>query len=140
MNLFKDEKVKNAVSVPIIGNGDIYSPEDAKTMLEETGCDGIMIGRGALGDPHLFLRVKNYLENGENVPFQTPEEKLADIEEHMRLLVADKGEKIAAAECRKHLSWYIKGVRGAAALRDEINRTEDVKKTIELMRKAFLAE
>lgn len=134
------KRVKECVAVPVIGNGDIYSPEDAKTMLEETGCDGIMIGRGALGDPHLFLRVKNYLENGENVPLQTPEEKLADIEEHMRLLVADKGEKIAAAECRKHLSWYIKGVRGAAALRDEINRTEDVKKTIELMRKAFLAE
>jgi len=99
-----------------------------------------MIGRGSLGDPHLFKRVKYFLEKGQTIALQTPEEKLCDIEEHMRLLVADKGEKIAAAECRKHLSWYIKGVRGAAALRDEINRTEDVQKTIELMKKAFLTE
>ena len=132
-------RVKETVNIPVIGNGDIYSPEDAKRMLDETGCDGIMIGRGALGDPHIFYRTKKYLEESISVPAQTPAERMADIEEHMKLLIADKGEKTAAAECRKHLAWYIKGIRGAASLRDEINRTESVEKTLEMIKKAFEA-
>ena len=130
--------VKNALDIPVIGNGDIFSVSDAKKMIDETGCDGIMVGRGALGDPHLFARLKHYLECGEILSPQTPEQKIADITEHMELLVKDKGENVAAAECRKHLAWYIKGVRGAAALRDEINRTENIEKTLELIKKAFM--
>jgi tRNA-dihydrouridine synthase len=88
----------------------------------------------------LFYRVKRYLENEEIVPPLPPIERISDIREHMALLVEDKGEKTACAECRKHLAWYIKGIRGAAALRDEINRTESIEKTLELIEKAFLAE
>ncbi|MBE6572376.1 MAG: tRNA dihydrouridine synthase DusB [Ruminococcaceae bacterium] len=130
--------VKSAVSIPVIGNGDIYCAQDAARMISETGCDGVMIGRGALGNPYLFAQVKHYLKTGETLAPQSAKEKIEDIKEHMSLLVADKGEAVAAAECRKHLAWYIKGVRGAAALRDEINRTENVEKTLELIEKAFL--
>ena len=132
------KEVKDALSIPVIGNGDIYSVDDAKRMLDETGCDGIMVGRGALGNPYLFAQLKAYFERGEVLPCQSAADKLCDIEEHMKLLVADKGEKVAAAECRKHLAWYIKGMRGAATLRDEINRTEDLEKTMLLVKKVFL--
>lgn len=130
--------VKCAVDIPVIGNGDIFAVEDAIRMAEQTGCDGVMVGRGALGNPFLFAQLKAYFEDGRMLPPQTAREKIADIKEHMALLVKDKGEAVAAAECRKHLAWYIKGVRGAAALRDEINRTENVEKTLELIEKAFL--
>lgn len=128
------KNVKQSVGIPVVGNGDIYCPQDAAKMLEFTGCDGIMVGRGALGNPYIFAQIKAFLEKGVILPPQTQDEKYADICEHMKLLVQDKGEKTAASECRKHLAWYIKGVRGAAALRDEINRTEDLERTLELVK------
>lgn len=137
-NLQTIKDVKSAVSIPVIGNGDIYSAQDAKNMLDKTLCDGIMVGRGSLGNPFIFAQITEYLETGSLTLSQTPQQKMADIEEHMRLLVADKGETVAAAECRKHLSWYIKGIRGAAALRDEINRTEDIENTLSLVRKIMI--
>ncbi len=134
------KNVKHSVSIPVIGNGDIYTPDDALRMIEYTGCDGIMIGRGALGNPYLFAQIKHKLITGDDLGPQSREQKLGDITEHMRLLLENKGEYVAATECRKHLAWYIKGVRGAAALRDEINRTESVSKTLELVKKAFCSE
>lgn len=132
------KNVKSSVSVPVIGNGDICSPEDAENMFSVTNCDGIMIGRGALGNPYLFAQIAHFIENGSHLHSQTPEQKMADIEEHMRLLISDKGEEVAACECRKHLAWYIKGVRGAAALRDQINRTEKLEDTLEMIRKIMV--
>ncbi len=126
--------VKRAVSIPVIGNGDIDSPRAALNMFEKTGCDGIMIGRGALGNPYLFFEILSFLENGVEAVGQTPEERMEDMEEHMRLLIAEKGEHAASVECRKHLAWYTKGMRGAAELRDIIHHTEKVEDTLALLR------
>lgn len=131
--------VKSALTIPVIGNGDIVTAFDAVNMLNKTGCDGIMVGRGALGNPHLFYEIRSFLENGTLPCAQTPAERMADMEEHMRLLIEEKGERTAAAECRKHLAWYIKGIRGAAELRDAIHHTEDVEKTLAMLREKLLS-
>ena len=117
-------EVKNAVSVPVIGNGDITSPEEAKRMYDETGCDLVMVGRGAMGNPWLFRRIEHYLETGELLPEPTAEERMAVLKQHVRLLCAYKGEHIGMREARKHSSWYIKGMRGAAEFRRECGELE----------------
>lgn len=126
--------VKRVLSIPVIGNGDIFSVRDAQKMLSVTGCDGIMVGRGALGNPYLFFELLSYFENQTQAPKQTLPERMRDIEEHMRLLIEEKGEHTAAVECRKHLAWYTKGLRGAAELRDIIHHTEKVEDTLALLR------
>lgn len=119
-NIIKD--VKDNVTIPVIGNGDIETPEDAKRMMDLTGVDGVMIGRAALGNPWMLYRTVYYLEHGENIPEPTPEEKMEVCILHMDRLIDLKGENIAVREMRKHASWYIKGLKGAARIRDEINR------------------
>ncbi len=115
--------VKEALSIPVIGNGDVLCGKDAKRMLEETGCDGVMIGRGAEGNPFVFGEISAYLEGREYIP-PTREEIKSTILKHADLQLKYKGEYIGIREMRKHLSWYLKGFEGAATLRKKINEME----------------
>ena len=117
------KEVKNNVSIPVIGNGDIFSAQDAKAMFEHTGCDGIMIGRGALGNPWIFKEIKEYIEKG-TISSTSKEEKLNVLKEHFKLLLDLKGEYVATREIRKFVAWYVKGMDNATALRIKINQIE----------------
>ena len=117
-------QVKENVNIPVIGNGDVETPQDAKRMLEQTGVDGVMIGRAALGDPWMIYRTVEYLESGELKPEPSVREKMDVCLLHFERLVALKGENIAVREMRKHASWYLKGIRGNGKARNIINQTE----------------
>ena len=132
-------QVKNAVSIPVIGNGDVVSPETAKALYETTGCDLIMIGRGALGAPWLFRQIRQYLETGAYEPTPPLEKRMELMVEQMTLAVQYKGERVASHEARKHCGWYISGVRGAAQLRrraGELQTLDDIKRLAEDVVKA----
>ena len=115
-------KVKQTVNIPVIGNGDITSAKDAKEMLEKTKVDGIMIGRGSLGNPWIFREIIEFLKNGIELEKPTKQEKLETILEHIKLEVKYKTEEIAVKEMRKHISWYIKNLKEATKIREKINQ------------------
>lgn len=133
-------QVKEAVKIPVIGNGDVFTPEDAKRLLDETGCDGIMVGRGAKGNPWIFKRITHYLETGELLPGPTLMEVRDMILRHGKMLTEYKGEMIAMREMRSHMAWYTKGMRNSAALRCEINQVETLEGLAELLEKRMEAE
>ncbi len=112
--------VKQAVKIPVIGNGDVFSPEDAQRMLEHTGVDGVMIGRGALGNPWMLYRTVHFLTTGELLPDPTPAEKIRIAMLHLDRLSDLKGESVAVREMRKHLAWYLKGLPDSARVKDSI--------------------
>ncbi|MBD5081514.1 MAG: tRNA dihydrouridine synthase DusB [Ruminococcaceae bacterium] len=111
-------KVKEALSIPVIGNGDVTDPLSCEKMYKETGCDLVMIGRGSYGRPWIFEEVNHYLETGELLPEKTLEEKMEVLTEHILLMIDLKGENTAMREARKHAVWYIKGVQNAAHYRN----------------------
>ncbi|WP_411844468.1 tRNA dihydrouridine synthase DusB [Salinicoccus sp. HZC-1] len=117
-------QVKEAVNIPVIGNGDVASPELAEKMLEETGVDAVMIGREALGNPWMIYRTVHYLETGELAGEPEMEEKMEVLKLHMDRLIHLKGEKVAVMEMRKHASWYLKGIKGNGKMRKLINQSE----------------
>ncbi len=114
-------QVKEAVSIPVIGNGDVTSPQKAKALTDQTGCDGIMIGRGAEGNPWIFKQVVHYLETGEELPSPSPKEKKALAIRHAELMLKYKGEYVAIQEMRKHLAWYTAGMPNSSKFRGRIN-------------------
>lgn len=115
------KEVKESVTIPVIGNGDVTTPQDAKRMLEETGVDGVMIGRAALGNPWMIYQTVNFLETGKLAGEPDVREKMEVCKLHLDRLIALKNENVAVREMRKHAAWYLKGVRGNAKVRNDIN-------------------
>ncbi len=115
------KEVKQSVGIPVIGNGDVKTPQDAKRMLDETGVDGVMIGRAALGNPWMIYRTVKYLETGELMGEPGVREKMEVCKLHLDRLIALKNENIAVREMRKHAAWYLKGIRGNAKVRNDVN-------------------
>lgn len=124
------KELKSELSIPVIGNGDVTSIEDAIKMKEDTKCDAIMIGRGAQGNPWIFERISHYLKTGEILPVPSKEEKLDVAIKHMGLSVKEHSEFVAVREMRKHIGWYLKGMKNSARFRDEINKMENVDEVI----------
>lgn len=130
-------KVKKAVNIPVIGNGDIVDGISARRMLDETGCDFLMVGRGALGKPWIFENINSYFENGTLTEDPDIAERMRVMIEHIELICRYKGERVGMREARKHAAWYIKGIRGAAAFRQEVGMLSDMEQLHELAQRVI---
>lgn len=132
-------EVKAAVKIPVVGNGDIFSAEDALKMKKDTGCDGVMIGRGAMGHPWIFREIVDALE-GKQTPAMSLDERLSVAAEHLDAMLADKGERTGVAEAKKHMAWYISGIPGAAAARGSVmtaSSPEEIRAVLEDFRNGY---
>lgn len=129
-------QVKEAVSIPVIGNGDLLSADDVLAMKEQTGCDGFMIGRGAQGNPWIFRQILHKLETGEDLPKPGYEEISAMLLRHARMLIREKGDYIGIREMRKHAGWYLSGCRNASRLRGKMNEVETIQELEDLLLRA----
>ena len=125
-------QVKEVVKIPVIGNGDILTPEDAIRMEEQTGCDGFMIARGAQGNPWIFAQILHYFKTGEHLPKPTAEEMVQMMLRHAKMQLAFKGDYTGIREIRKHAAWYTAGYPNAARLRSAINEVESYEQLEEL--------
>lgn len=127
-------RVKEAVDIPVIGNGDIFTPQDAGRMLEETGCDGLMVARGARGNPWLFSRINRYLDTGELMPEPSAKEIGSMILRHAGMQAERKGEELGMKEMRKHIAWYTAGLPHSAGIRRACNTLETIEELKKLLR------
>ena len=132
-------RVKEGVSIPVIGNGDVTDPMAAKRLLEESGCDGVMVGRAALGNPWVFREISHFLSTGQELAEPDAVERIAVAIEHLHLLCDYKGDVVGVREMRKHAAWYIKGLPGSAQMRDIVN-TQTTRDGMENALRAFLDE
>ncbi|MHB0938524.1 MAG: tRNA dihydrouridine synthase DusB [Armatimonadota bacterium] len=128
-------EVKAALGIPVIGNGDVRTGEDARRLFAETGCDAVMIGRAAQGNPWLFGEIDHYLRTGEGLPAPSLSERVATCIEHGELLIADKGHRVGVNEMRKHICWYLKGFYGASHFRDEVMHLTQWTDVVALLRR-----
>ncbi|WP_202710099.1 tRNA dihydrouridine synthase DusB [Sporosalibacterium faouarense] len=130
-NIIKN--VKEQVSIPVIGNGDIFTPEDGKKMIEYTGCDGIMIGRGCRGNPWIFKRTVGLIKDNKSLPEPSNKERIEMALKHLDMITSIKKEFVAVKEMRKHIAWYIKGMKYSAEMRNNINSISEKSELVDVL-------